>query len=159
MGFKLPPSPPKLPFIGNLHQMGNLPHQALQNLSKKHGPILLLQLGSIKTLVVSSAEPARDVLKTHDLDCCSRPPSPGPKRLSYNHLDIAFAPDGDYWKKMKALFISELVSMKRVKSFAYAREAEVDKDQHPITKFPQAGQSQREAVWPSRWYHRHCGLC
>ncbi|GKV18650.1 hypothetical protein SLEP1_g28999 [Rubroshorea leprosula] len=82
---------------------------------------------SIKALVVSSAEAARDVLKTHDLDCCSRPSSPGPKRLSYNHLDIAFGPYGDHWKKMRALFISELVSMKRVKSFAYAREAEVDK--------------------------------
>ncbi|GLU20484.1 hypothetical protein SLE2022_366810 [Rubroshorea leprosula] len=127
MGFKLPPSPPKLPIIGNLHQMGNLPHQSLQNLSKKHGPILLLQLGSIETLVVSSAEAAKDVLKTHDLDCCSRSPSPGPKRLSYNYLDIIFSPYGDYWKEMKALFISELVSMKRVKSFAYAREAEVDK--------------------------------
>ncbi|GLU08742.1 hypothetical protein SLE2022_256340 [Rubroshorea leprosula] len=134
MGFKLPPSPPKLPIIGNLHQIGNLPHQSLQNLSKEHGPILLLQLGSIETLVVSSADAAKDVLKTHDLDCCSRSPSPGPKWLSYNCLDITFSPYGDYWKEMKALFISELVSMKRVKSFAYAREAEIDKLINTLTQ-------------------------
>ncbi|GLU08739.1 hypothetical protein SLE2022_256320 [Rubroshorea leprosula] len=35
---------------------------------------------------------------------------------------------------MKALFISELVSMKRVKSFAYAREAEVDKLINTLTQ-------------------------
>ncbi|GKV23435.1 hypothetical protein SLEP1_g33164 [Rubroshorea leprosula] len=125
-GFNLPPSPPKLPIIGNLHQLGHLPHQSLQKLSQKHGPVMLLQLGSRPTLVVSSAEAAKDLLKTHDLDCCNRPPSPAVKKLSYNYPNISFAPNGHYWKEMRAIFISELVSI-RVKSFAYAREAQIDK--------------------------------
>lgn len=125
-GYNLPPNPPILPIIGNLHQLGHLPHQSLQKLSHKHGPVMLLQLGSRPTLVVSSAEAAKDLLKTHDLDCCNRPPSPAVKKLSYNYSNISFAPYGDYWKEMRAIFISELVSM-RVKSFAYAREAQIDK--------------------------------
>ena len=124
---KLPPGPPKLPIIGNLHQLGKLPHQSFHKLSKKHGPIMFLKLGSTPTIVVSSAKIAKEVMKTHDLDCCSRPISPGPKRLSYNHLDVAFTPYSDYWREMRKLFIFELLSMKRVQSFGYVREIEVDK--------------------------------
>ncbi|RVW43292.1 Cytochrome P450 71B35 [Vitis vinifera] len=75
----LPPGPTKLPII-------------------EYGPIMLLQLG-VPTVVVSSAEAAREFLKTHDIDCCSRPPLVGLGKFSYNHQDIAFAPYGDYWRE------------------------------------------------------------
>ncbi|XVF61604.1 hypothetical protein PTKIN_Ptkin08bG0143600 [Pterospermum kingtungense] len=126
-GIKLPPGPPKLPIIGNLHLLGNLPHRSLEKLSRKYGSVMLLQLGSVPTVIISSSRTAKEVLATHDLDCCTRPASPGGNRFSYNGLDVVFSPYGDYWKEMKKNFISELLSMKRVQSFAYAREAEVDK--------------------------------
>ena len=47
--------------------------------------------------------------------------------LSYDFLDVAFSPYGNYWREMRKLFILELVSMRRVQSFAYARAAEVDR--------------------------------
>ncbi|KAG5618030.1 hypothetical protein H5410_017854 [Solanum commersonii] len=53
--------------IGNLHQLGKHPHRSLQMLSKKHGPLMLLQLGKIPALVVSSADAAYEILKTHEL--------------------------------------------------------------------------------------------
>ncbi|PON74634.1 Cytochrome P [Trema orientale] len=70
----IPPSPPKLPFIGNLHQLGSLFRQSFCQLSKRYGPVMLLHLGNVPVLVVSSAEAARVVLKIHDLNSCSRPP-------------------------------------------------------------------------------------
>jgi 4-hydroxyphenylacetaldehyde oxime monooxygenase len=121
----LPPSPPKLPLIGHLHLLRNLPHRSLQKLSQKYGPIIRLRLGSVSTVVVSSAEMAKEVMKTQDLHCCSRPPSPGSKLLSYDYVDVAFAPYNEYWREMRKLFILELLSMRRVQSFAYAREAQV----------------------------------
>ncbi|PWA37486.1 cytochrome P450 [Artemisia annua] len=56
----LPPSPHKLPIIGNFHQLGSTPHRSLQVLSEKHGPIMLLHLGSVPMLVASSSEVAQE---------------------------------------------------------------------------------------------------
>ncbi|KAI3849199.1 hypothetical protein MKW92_046593, partial [Papaver armeniacum] len=120
-----PPSPPKLPIIGNLHQLGKPPHRILHKLSQKYGPVMLLQLGSIPTIVITSAEAAEQVLKTHDVDFCNRPPLAGPKRLTNNYLDISFGPYCDYLVEMKKICALQLFSMKRVKSFAVIREEEV----------------------------------
>jgi 4-hydroxyphenylacetaldehyde oxime monooxygenase len=74
---RLPPSPLRLPIIGHLHLMVNEPHRSLQNLARSLGPVVYLQLGDIAAVVVSSPEAATEVLKTHDVHCCSRPSSPG----------------------------------------------------------------------------------
>ncbi|XP_062213978.1 4-hydroxyphenylacetaldehyde oxime monooxygenase-like [Phragmites australis] len=123
----LPPGPPMLPILGNLHQMGALPHRSLRELARWHGPVMLLRLGAVPTVVVSSAEAAREVMKAHDADCCSRPDTPGARRLSYQHKDVAFAPYSDYWREMRKLFVVELLSLRRVQATWYAREAQVDK--------------------------------
>ena len=59
----LPPSPPKLPIIGNLHQLGTLLHRSFHALSEKYGPLVLLHLGNAPFLVVSSSEIAREIMK------------------------------------------------------------------------------------------------
>ncbi|CAK9141610.1 unnamed protein product, partial [Ilex paraguariensis] len=125
-GAKLPPCPPRFPIIGNLHQIGKLPHQSLWQLSQKYGPIMLLQLGNSPTLVISSADMAKEVLKTHDVDFCSRPPSPGAKRLTYNFSDMAFTPYSDHWREMRRIFVTGLLNSNRAQSFRQAREVEMN---------------------------------
>ncbi|KAE8732198.1 Rhodanese/Cell cycle control phosphatase superfamily protein [Hibiscus syriacus] len=122
----LPPGPPKLPIIGNLHQLRDPnPHMCLRRLSNKFGPILYLKLGQVPTVVVSSAKMAEAVLKTHDLSLSSRPTIFSAKHLFYNCTDIAFAPYGAYWRHIRKLCILELLSAKRVQSFSFVREEEV----------------------------------
>ncbi|OAY57928.1 cytochrome P450 71B34 [Manihot esculenta] len=130
-----PPGPPGIPIIGNLHQLGELRHRSLWQFSKKYGPVMLLHLGRVPTVIVSSADAAKEVLKTHDLNCCSRPLLAGTGKLSYNYLDVAFTPYGDYWRDMRKLCVLELFSAKRVQSFQFVREEEIDLLISSISKF------------------------
>ncbi|KAF8100905.1 hypothetical protein N665_0214s0064 [Sinapis alba] len=123
---KLPPSPPKLPFIGNLHQLQGLFHKRLHELSKKHGPVMLLHLGFVPVIVVSSSEAAEEVLKTHDLECCTRPKALGMQTLSRNGKDIGFALYGEQWRELRKLAVLEFFNAKKVQSFRYIREEEID---------------------------------
>lgn len=121
----LPPSPPKLPIIGNLHQLGKNPHISLRNLAQKYGPILYLQLGQVPTVIVSSARIAKEALKTHDLASSNRPQIVTAKCLFYNCTDMANAPYGDYWRYVRRLCILKLFSAKRIQSSSSVREEEV----------------------------------
>ncbi|KAA0055280.1 cytochrome P450 71A1-like [Cucumis melo var. makuwa] len=121
----LPPSPPKLPIIGNLHQLGRNPHLCFRRLSQKFGPIFLLQLGQIPTLVVSSPKIAKQVFKTHDLAFSSRPFLFSAQHIFYNCTDIVFSPYGSYWRQVRKICILQLLSARRVQSFSLIRQQEV----------------------------------
>uniref|UniRef100_A0ACD5XA78 Uncharacterized protein n=1 Tax=Avena sativa TaxID=4498 RepID=A0ACD5XA78_AVESA len=123
----LPPGPTPLPILGNLHQLGRLPHRALRDLARIHGPVMQLRLGTAPTVVMSSAAAAWEALKEHDLDCCTRPVSPGPKLLTYGLKNVAFAPFGAYWRDIRKLLVVELLSARRVKAAWFARQEQVDK--------------------------------
>ncbi|XP_009594272.1 premnaspirodiene oxygenase-like [Nicotiana tomentosiformis] len=124
---KLPPGPAKLPFIGNLNQlMTPTPHKKLRDLALKYGPLMYLKLGMVPTIVVSSADAAEKILKTNDLAFAGRPKLVAPKILGYNYTDIAFAPYGTYWRQLRKICILELLSSKRVNSFASARREELN---------------------------------
>ncbi|KAL8529923.1 hypothetical protein ACS0TY_007113 [Phlomoides rotata] len=120
----LPPSPSKLPIIGNLHQIGLLPHRNLLSLARKHGPLMLLHFGSVPVLVVSSAEAAREIMRAHDLALADRPLTKVVKKFIYDGKNIGFAPYGEYWRQMRSVFTIHLLSSKRVQSFRFIREEE-----------------------------------
>ncbi|XP_024029886.1 cytochrome P450 71D9 [Morus notabilis] len=123
---KLPPGPWKLPLLGNLHQLfGSLPHHALSDLAKKHGPFMYLRFGQVPTIVVSSAEFAKEVMKTHDVVFASRPRALSSQILLYDFTDVAFAPYGEYWRQLRKICVQELLSTKRVESFRPVREEEM----------------------------------
>ncbi|KAM0947295.1 putative premnaspirodiene oxygenase [Dioscorea sansibarensis] len=122
---KLPPSPWKLPFIGNLHQLGLLPHQSLHKLSKEHGPLMSLKLGQVPTLVVSSSQMAKEILKTHDHIFASRPTLRAAEILLYGSLDMAFSPYGEHWRQMRKICATNLFSTRRAQAFQASRKEEV----------------------------------
>nr|KYP65357.1 Cytochrome P450 71A1 [Cajanus cajan] len=120
-----PPSPPKLPFIGNLHQLGTLPHRSLQALSRNYGPLMMLQMGQIPTLIVSSAHVAAEIFKNHDVVFSYRPKTTATGVFFYGYKDIGFSPYGEEWRQKRKVCVLELVSMKSVRSFQFIRAEEV----------------------------------
>ncbi|CAN6249242.1 unnamed protein product [Urochloa humidicola] len=116
----LPPSPPALPVLGHLHLVGSL-----RSLAMKHGyDLMLLRLGAMPVLVVSSPSAAEAVLRTHDHVFASRAPSLVAEIVLYG-CDVGFAPYGDYWRKARKLITTHLLTVKRVQLLRHAREEEV----------------------------------
>ncbi|KAL7106427.1 hypothetical protein ACP275_07G113000 [Erythranthe tilingii] len=123
----VPPGPPPLPLIGNLHQIGAArdPHIYLWQLSKKYGPLIHMKLGSIPLIVISSAKLAKQALKIQDLAFSSRPNSTGSRKISYNCADIVFSPYGEYWRELRKITSIHLFSLKKSQSFRPIREDEI----------------------------------
>ncbi|KAJ0248612.1 Cytochrome P450 71A14 [Hirschfeldia incana] len=122
---KLPPSPWRLPVIGNLHQLSLHPHRSLHSLSLRYGPLMLLHFGCVPTLVVSSADVAHDVMKTHDLKFSNRPRTRTVNKL-IKGTEIAFAPYGEYWRQMKSICVMNLLTNKTIRSFENIRAEEIN---------------------------------
>ncbi|KAL6909751.1 hypothetical protein ACP4OV_001410 [Aristida adscensionis] len=122
---RLPPSPWRLPILGNLHHLhGALPHRALRDLARLHGPVMLLKFGEVPVIVASSREAAKEVMKTHDAALATRPQTTTIKILSERGPGIVFAPYGDHWRQLRKICNMELLSAKRVQSFRQIREEE-----------------------------------
>ncbi|CAN8275190.1 unnamed protein product [Cochlearia groenlandica] len=121
-----PPSPWRLPVIGNLHQLSLHPHRCFRSLSHRFGPLMLLHFGRTPILVVSSAETAREVMKTNDLKFSNRPQTKMVNKLLNDGRDLAFSQYGEYWRQVKSLCVMNLFSKKTTQSFEYIREEEVN---------------------------------
>ncbi|KAL8196700.1 hypothetical protein R6Q57_024577 [Mikania cordata] len=94
----VPPSPPQLPIIGNLHQVdGDRPHVSLANLAKIYGPLMSLHFGQQLVVVASSPEAAMQILKTKDHLLSSRVV---PTSVKQEHLlphSITFAKGSNFF--------------------------------------------------------------
>ncbi|KAL5702626.1 hypothetical protein ACHQM5_027821 [Ranunculus cassubicifolius] len=120
----LPPGPKPWPIIGNLNQIGALPHQSIHKLSRKYGPLMQVKFGTTPVVVASSVETAKEFLKTHDLIFAGRPKLAAGKYTTYNYSDITWSQYGPYWRQARKMCIMELFSAKRIDSYEYIRVEE-----------------------------------
>ncbi|CAN1228759.1 Cytochrome P450 71D6 [Linum grandiflorum] len=86
---------------------------------------MLMQLGELPYVVISSPEAAEQVMKTHDVAFASRPFFLATTIIFYNNKSIGFAPYEEHWRQMRKICVLELFSSKRVLSFRPIREQEV----------------------------------
>ncbi|KAK8706916.1 hypothetical protein V6N13_057988 [Hibiscus sabdariffa] len=122
---KFPLGPKPWPIIGNLNLIGSLPHRSLHKLYQLYGPLVQLKFGSYPVLVASSAEMAKEFLKSHDQIFATRPSHATGKYITYNYSDMLWAPYGPHWRQGRKIYMNELFSSKRLESFEYVRVEEM----------------------------------
>ncbi|KAK4593991.1 hypothetical protein RGQ29_017887 [Quercus rubra] len=121
---RLPPGPPRLPIFGNLLQLGKLPHRDLASLCDKYGPLVYLHLGSIDAITTNDPDIIREILVRQDDVFASRPRTLAAVHLAYGCGDVALAPLGPNWKRMRRICMEHLLTTKRLESFAKHRAEE-----------------------------------
>lgn len=123
----LPPGPRALPVIGSMHLLGPMPHLSFTDMSKTYGPLMHIRIGSVPTIVVSSPDMARQFLRTHDADFANRPPSEVFRCISYGLKGFAFAECGPYWRDIRKLSVTHLLSAPKIASFRSVRKEELSR--------------------------------
>ncbi|KAF8698825.1 hypothetical protein HU200_035084 [Digitaria exilis] len=122
---RLPPGPWNLPVIGSLHHLvGAPPHRALLRLARLHGPVMLLRLGEVPAVVVSSPEAAAEVMKANDPVFASRPRGATADVVGFGGKGLIFAPYGEHWRQMRKVCVVELLSARQVRRMERIRQAE-----------------------------------
>ncbi|KAK9153796.1 hypothetical protein Sjap_001276 [Stephania japonica] len=111
----LPPGPPGWPVIGNMLDLSSKPHQRLADLKNKYGPLIWLRLGSVNTMVVSSADAAMEMFKNNDLSFNGRTITEAMRACSYNEGSMALAQYGPYWRALRRICTAQLLTNTRMK--------------------------------------------
>jgi hypothetical protein len=137
----LPPGPTRFPIIGNLLELGEKPHQSLAKLAKIHGPIMSLKLGRITTIVISSAEMAKEVLLTHDQFLSNRTIPQSVSVLNHEHFSLAFIPVSPLWRELRKICNGQLFAHKTLDESQDVRRNKVHQLLHDVHKSSQIGEA------------------
>ncbi|KAG0499467.1 hypothetical protein HPP92_003706 [Vanilla planifolia] len=121
---RLPPGPPRWPIVGNLLQLGRLPHRDLARFCSVYGPLVYLRLGDVDAVTTDDPNVIREILLRQDDAFASRPWTVAAAHLAYGCGDVALAPMGSHWKRMRRICVEHLLTSKRLESFTAHRAEE-----------------------------------
>ncbi|XP_022769908.1 cytochrome P450 CYP82D47-like [Durio zibethinus] len=117
-----------LPFIGHMHLLGGKRtlSQTWGAMADKYGPIFTIRLGVFPARIISNHEAVKECFTTNDRVLANRPRSNAGIYLGYDHAGFGFAPDGEYWRKMRKLAMVELLSSRRLEILKHVQFSEVN---------------------------------
>jgi hypothetical protein len=107
---KLPPGPKPFPVIGNLLELGDKPHKSLSELAKAHGAIMSLKIGRVTTIVISSADMAKEVLQKHDQLLSNRTIPDALRACEHGVFNLAWIPVSSQWRNLRKICNGQLFS-------------------------------------------------
>ncbi|KAJ4952910.1 hypothetical protein NE237_029742 [Protea cynaroides] len=113
-GKKLPPGPVPLPIVGSLFELGNKPNESLAKLAKEYGPLMTLKLGTVTTVVASSASMAKEVLQTHDQALAGRTVVDAVRSLNHHQASLVWLPPYSHWRNLRKLCNNQIFTAHRL---------------------------------------------
>ncbi|XP_074264897.1 cytochrome P450 71AU50-like [Silene latifolia] len=105
-----PPGPTGLPFVGYLPFLGSDLRWTFKDLADIYGPIFKVRLGTKEVVVITSPSLAKEVLRDKDVVFSNRDPTIAAKTAIFEASDIVFSNYGPELRKMKKIFVSEMLS-------------------------------------------------
>ncbi|KAJ1423813.1 Cytochrome P450 [Sesbania bispinosa] len=139
--YKLPPGPSPRPIIGNLLDLGEKPHKSFAKLAKTHGPIMTLKLGQITTVVISSANMAKEVLQTNDESLSNRTVPQTVSVVNHEHYSLAFSPVSPLWRELRKICNTQLFAHKMLDASQHVRRNKVQQLLTDIHQSSQIGEA------------------
>ncbi|XP_040990266.1 labd-13Z-ene-9,15,16-triol synthase, chloroplastic-like [Juglans microcarpa x Juglans regia] len=122
-GPPLPPGPRGLPLVGYLPFLRADLHRQFEELAGIYGPIYKVWLGKKLCVVVNSPSLVKEVVRDQDAIFANRDPPIAVLASSFRGADIVFLPHGPDWKKLRKIFVREMLSNTNLdRSYALRRE-------------------------------------
>ncbi|KAK1383353.1 Geraniol 8-hydroxylase [Heracleum sosnowskyi] len=140
-GKNLPPGPFQLPIIGNLTNLGKLPHQSLAKLSQIYGPIMHLQLGRLSTIVISSSSVAQQIFQKKGHAFSIRFIPDALRACDHSLYSFAWLPIGPRWRNLRKISTSNLFSVNKLDANQHLRGRKVNELIVYVRKCSQTGEA------------------
>ncbi|CAL5184443.1 unnamed protein product [Lathyrus oleraceus] len=123
----LPPGPPTIPIIGNLHHLKHPLHRTFATLSQKYGDIVSLWFGSRLVVVISSASLVEECFIKNDVVLANRPRFLTGKYIFYDYTTLGSVSYGDHWRNLRRITTIDVLSNNRLTSFLGVRTDEANR--------------------------------
>ncbi|CAL1702667.1 unnamed protein product [Somion occarium] len=131
----LPPGPPTLPIIGNIHQLPTkFAYLRFTEWSKQYGGIFSLKLASQTIIVISSPRLIRDFMDKRSGSMGDRPPSRLPD-ITTNGLSLPLA-SGPVWKSLRRA-VQQLLTREACSRHMPIQQAEATQLMYDLLKQPE----------------------
>ncbi|KAI3501196.1 hypothetical protein L1887_29058 [Cichorium endivia] len=123
---KLPPGPVGLPIIGSLLDIGPKPHESLAKLSKKHGPLMTIRLGSITSVVASTPDAAREILQRNDVACSGRIVPDAVTGMATHDAAVLWMSPNEEWRTIRKALNTYLIHQHKLDTLRDLRQNVVE---------------------------------
>ncbi|XP_027345992.1 isoflavone 2'-hydroxylase-like [Abrus precatorius] len=123
----LPPGPPSLPIIGNLHHLKRPLHRTFKGLSDKYGPVISLWFGSRLVVVCHSHSLFQECFTKNDVVLANRPRFLSGKYIFYNYTTLGSTAYGEHWRNLRRITALDVLSTHRINNYSGIRKDETQR--------------------------------
>ncbi|KAJ9555562.1 hypothetical protein OSB04_010176 [Centaurea solstitialis] len=121
----LPPGPVHLPIIGYLPFLDRNLHTQFTDMARTYGPIFKVRVGSKLHIVINTPDLARAVVRDQDETFANRPLTVAASISTYGGQDIAWSNHNVSWRKLRKVFVHEVLSIKNLEACSGIRRDQV----------------------------------